>query len=143
MKKDEMTVIDLLLEAIIAVSAAIYIGLQIYYGVIYGVNTFNIVMNVAALLLVYTGLTLMQIYPEKVNALTKAVCIGSIRKYTIHMVRLVKLIFVISLLFTSICDVMGQQINKGYSLLVVVLIVVTALYYEYQIIKILRENKKK
>lgn len=143
MKKDELTVIDLLLEAIIAVSAAIYIGLQIYYGVIYGVNAFNIVMNVAALLLVYTGLTLMQIYPEKVNGLTKAVCIGSIRKYTIHMVRLVKLIFVISLLFTSICDVMGQQINKGYSLLVVVLIVVTALYYEYQIIKILRENKKK
>lgn len=143
MKKDEMTVIDLLLEAIIAVSAAIYIGLQIYYGVAYGVNAFNIVMNVAALLLVYTGLTLLQFYPEKVNGLTKAVCIGSIRKYTIHMVRLVKLIFVISLLFTSICDVMGQQINKGYSLLVVALIVVTALYYEYQIIKILRENKKK
>lgn len=143
MKKDELTVIDLLLEAIIAVSAAIYIGLQIYYGVIYGVNAFNIVMNVAVLLLVYTGLTLMQFNPEKVNGLTKAVCIGSIRKYTIHMVRLVKLIFVISLLFTSICDVMGQQINKGYSLLVVALIVVTALYYEYQIIKILRENKKK
>lgn len=143
MKKDELTVIDLLLEAIIAVSAAIYIGLQIYYGVIYGVNAFNIVMNVAALLLVYTGLTLMQFNPEKVNGLTKAVCIGRIRKYTIHMVRLVKLIFVISLLFTSICDVMGQQINKGYSLLVVALIVVTALYYEYQIIKILRENKKK
>lgn len=56
---------------------------------------------------------------ERVNNLPKEICSGKIRKYTIHMVRAVKLIFVLSLLFTSICDVAGVQINKGYSLVTV------------------------
>ena len=109
-----MTNMDFLLEAVGIVAAMIYLGLQIYYGIVYGVAFTGIILNAAILILVYVGLTLLARYPERVNNLPKEICSGKIRKYTIHMVRAVKLIFVLSLLFTSICDVAGVQINKGY-----------------------------
>ena len=141
MRKEKVTIIDLLLEAVGIVSGLVYMGLQIYYSMIYGVNPVTIVMNGAVLILVYIGLTLLSVYPEKVNGLTREACSGLVRKYTIHMVRLVKLIFVLGLLFTSICDVLGHQLNSGYSMIVVILVVVTVVYYEGKIIHILRKKK--
>lgn len=141
MRKEEVTIIDLLLEAVGIVSGLVYMGLQIYYSMIYGVNPVTIVMNGAVLILVYIGLTLLSVYPEKVNGLTREACSGLVRKYTIHMVRLVKLIFVLGLLFTSICDILGHQLNSGYSMIVVILVVVTVVYYEGKIIHILRKKK--
>ena len=140
MRKDEMTTTDLLLEAVGIVAAFVYLGLQIYYGIIYGAELISILMNGVMLILVYVGLTLLCFYPEKVNGLTKEACTGKVRIYTIHMVRAVKLIFVISLLFTSICDVMGVQLNGGYSLVAVVLIVAVTVFYEVKIIRRLRKR---
>lgn len=140
MRKDEMTTTDLLLEAVGIVAAFVYLGLQIYYGIIYGAELISILMNGVMLILVYVGLTLLCFYPEKVNGLTKEACTGKVRIYTIHMVRAVKLIFVISLLFTSICDVMGVQLNGGYSLVAVALIVVVTVFYEVKIIRLLRKR---
>lgn len=140
MRKDEMTTTDLLLEAVGIVAAFVYLGLQIYYGIIYGAELISILMNGVMLILVYVGLTLLCFYPEKVNGLTKEACTGKVRIYTIHMVRAVKLIFVISLLFTSICDVMGVQLNGGYSLVAVVLIVAVTVFYEVKIIRLLRKR---
>lgn len=143
MRKEDMTTAELLAEAVGIVCAFVYVGLQIYYGVAYGVSVGQVLMNVAMLILVFVGLTLLQFYPERVNGLTREICSGKVRKLTIHMVGLAKLIFVASLLFTTICDVMGHQLNAGYSLIVVVLIVVITLVYEYRIIKILKNNTKK
>ncbi len=140
MRKDEMTTTDLLLEAVGIVAAFVYLGLQIYYGIIYGAELISILMNGVMLILVYVGLTLLCFYPEKVNGLTKEACTGKVRIYTIHMVRAVKLIFVISLLFTSICDVMGIQLNGGYSLVAVALIVAVTVFYEVKIIRLLRKR---
>lgn len=135
-----MTTTDLLLEAVGIVAAFVYLGLQIYYGIIYGAELISILMNGVMLILVYVGLTLLCFYPEKVNGLTKEACTGKVRIYTIHMVRAVKLIFVISLLFTSICDVMGIQLNGGYSLVAVALIVAVTVFYEVKIIRLLRKR---
>lgn len=140
MRKDEMTTTDLLLEAVGIVAAFVYLGLQIYYGIIYGAELISILMNGVMLILVYVGLTLLCFYPEKVNGLTKEACTGKVRIYTIHMVRAVKLIFVISLLFTSICDVMGIQLDGGYSLVAVALIVAVTVFYEVKIIRLLRKR---
>lgn len=140
MKKNEMNWITMLIEAVGLVSAMIYLGLQIYYGIAYSVDFVNIAMNVVVMILVYLGLTMLAVYPERVNGLTKEACSGGVRKYTLRMVRLAKLIFVEGLLFTSICDAMGKQLNSGYSLVIVVLMVLVAFYYEYRIIKILRET---
>ena len=141
LKKEEMTNMDFLLEAVGIVAAMIYLGLQIYYGIVYGVAFTGIILNAAILILVYVGLTLLARYPERVNNLPKEICSGKIRKYTIHMVRAVKLIFVLSLLFTSICDAAGVQINKGYSLVTVALIAVVTVVYEGKIIKLLAWEK--
>ena len=141
LKKEEMTTVDFLLEAVGIVAALVYLGLQIYYGIVYGVAFTGIILNAAILILVYVGLTLLARYPERVNNLPKEICSGKIRKYTIHMVRAVKLIFVLSLLFTSICDAAGVQINKGYSLVTVALIVIVTVVYEGKIIKLLRGKK--
>ncbi len=143
MKRDGMTMLEQMLEAVGIVSAVLCAGLQIYYGVVYAAPVLNLVMNVAVLILVYAGLTLLALYPERVNGLSAEVCTGRIRKYTVQMVRLIKLVFVLSVLFTSVCDVMGIEMNKGYSLIVVILIVAVTAFYEYRIIKILRNNRGK
>ena len=84
LKKEEMTNMDFLLEAVGIVAAMIYLGLQIYYGIVYGVAFTGIILNAAILILVYVGLTLLARYPERVNNLPKEICSGKIRKYTIH-----------------------------------------------------------
>jgi hypothetical protein len=142
-KKNELTQAAMLAEAVGIVAGLVYVGLQIYYGIAYHANLITVFMNVAVLLLVYAGLTMLSVYPERVNGLSPEQCSGKIRTYTIRMVRVCKLIFVGGLCFTSVCDVLGKQINSGYSLIVVVLMVAVALFYEYRIIKILRDRKEK
>lgn len=143
MKKNEMTILEQMLEAIGIVSAILYLGLELYYGAVYAVSILSLIINMAAMLLVYVGLTLLQRYPERVNNLPAQVCSGRIRIYTVRMVRLIKLIIVVSLLFTSVCDVLGIEMDPGYRLIVAVLILPVTVYYEYLIFRILRNNQKK
>ncbi len=141
MRKEEWTVANLLLEAVAIVAAVLYLGLQIYYGISYGVNRITVAMNAVVLILVYAGLTLLTIHPERVNHLKKEECSGLVRKYTMDMMRLIKLIFVAGLLFASVCDVLGHQIDRGYSIVVVALVVVTAFHYERKILRILHKKQ--
>lgn len=143
MRKKDMTTLDLLLEAFGLMAAVIYFCLQIWFGISYRADALRIIMNVLTLLLVYAGLSLLQVYPERVNNLSKEVCSGKIRTYTIHMVRDIKMIFVISLLFTSVCDVLGGEIDPAYSLIAGGLMILTAVIFELKIIRILRNEKKK
>ena len=141
MKKNHLSTETLVFEIISAISALFYMGLQVYYGIVYGAGAVRIVMNVLILILVYMGLTVLAIYPERVNGLSREVCTGAIRKYTIRMVELIKLVFVLSLLFTSICDALGYRVDAAYSLIVMGLILVVAVVFEVKIIKILRKLK--
>ena len=67
MKKNEMTWQVMLIEAVGIVSAIAYLGLQIYYGIAFHVNPVNLMMNLVFMILVYVGLTLLAVYPERVN----------------------------------------------------------------------------
>lgn len=142
MKKNRLSTEELVFEIISAVAALFYMVLQVYYGIVYGAGAMRILMNVLILILVYTGLTMLIRYPERVNGLPREVCTEDIRKYTIRMVELIKLVFVLSLLFTSICDALGYRIDAAYSLIVMAFILVIAAVFEVKIIKILRERKK-
>lgn len=142
MKKNRLSTEELVFEIISAVAALFYMVLQVYYGIVYGSGAMRILMNVLILILVYTGLTMLIRYPERVNGLPREVCTGDIRKYTIRMVELIKLVFVLSLLFTSICDALGYRIDAAYSLIVMAFILMIAVVFEVKIIKILRERKK-
>ena len=141
MKKNHLSTEALVFEIISAIAAFFYMGLQVYYGIVYGAGAVRIVINVLILILVYMGLTVLAIYPERVNGLPREVCTGAIRKYTIRMVELIKLVFVLSLLFTSICDALGYRVDAAYSLIVMGLILVVAVVFEVKIIKILRKLK--
>ena len=142
MKNDNLNMWGTLAEALGLVSAAIYVGLQIYYGISYGANAAVVIRNIAVILLVYAGLTLLSAHPERVNGLTKEVCSGMVYVYTVRMLRCCKLIIVFGLLFATICDVLGVELNAGYSLIVVLSTVAVAVYYEYKIIKILRKGQR-
>ncbi len=142
MKKNRLSTEELVFEIISAVAALFYMVLQVYYGIVYGAGAMRILMNVLILILVYTGLAMLIRYPELVNGLPREVCTEDIRKYTIRMVELIKLVFVLSLLFTSICDALGYRIDAAYSLIVMAFILMIAVVFEVKIIKILRERKK-
>ena len=78
MKKNHLSTETLVFEIISAIAALFYMGLQVYYGIVYGAGAVRIVMNVLILILVYMGLTVLAIYPERVNGLPREVCTGAI-----------------------------------------------------------------
>lgn len=141
MRKEDFTVLNAICEAVGIISTLLYVGLQIYCGVLYGAGVFTIFTNVTMVLLVYVGLTMLAFYPERVNGLETEVCIGKIRTHTIHMVLFIKLVFVFSLVFTSICDVMGADVDGAYSLIIVGVMIAIAAFYEIKIFKILRNMR--
>ncbi len=142
MKKKGLTRTERLLEGITVVLAVVYEGLQIYYGIAYHAGALRVIMNMLIFALLYVGFTLLLLYPERVNGLSVEVCSGKIKTYTIRMVQLIKLAFVSALLFSSICDALGQQIDSVYSLVAMGVIVVIAAVCEIQIIRELRRKKK-
>lgn len=143
MKKEDMTWSAMLAEAVGLVSTLIYLGLQIYYGVSYGVKAVNIVLNILMMVLIYAGLTMLCIYPEWVNGLHREVCVGDVRKYTLRMVRIEKIAIVLGVLFASVFDVIGKVLSAWYAVVIVGFMIVVTVYYEYRIIRILRDIYKK
>ena len=142
MKKGNTSIPAVVAETICAISGMAYIGLQIYYGIAYHAAVLNLIMNLLVAVLVYAGLTLLLVYPEKINGLLPEQCTGKIRVYSVRMVRLVKLVFTASLLIPCISDALGHEMRPGYSLIVIGILLFIAGYYEYRIIKIFRSQKK-
>ena len=88
-----MTFASAVLEAIDALLALAYIGLQIYYGVCYHIQVFKFVANILVLLLVYIAITWLQHYPEKLNNIAEELCVGNIRKYSLRLLTFLKIVF--------------------------------------------------
>ena len=61
MKKEDWSVPALLAEAVSILLELVYIGLQIYYGVMYHVEPYKFLLNIVVTLLVYIALTLLAI----------------------------------------------------------------------------------
>ena len=142
MRKEDLSVVALLLEAVDLILGLVYIGLQIFYGLYYHVPPYKFILNLLAMVLVYAGLTLLSMNPERINSIPKEICQGTIRKYSLWMVRLIKAIFVVSLLIPSVFDVIGIGIQSVYSLIVIGRILVVAGYCEYHIIQEFKNRKK-
>lgn len=142
MRREDLTAGNALCEAVGMVCALSYVGLQIYCGLLYDAGASVILLNVMMAVLVYAGLTLLAFYPERVNGLEMSVCTGKVRKLTIHMVLYMKLVFVGSLLFTSVCDVLGKEVDGAYSLITVGLMLVIAVLYEIKIFRLLKNKKE-
>ena len=140
MKKEDLTVPAIFAEAIGMILGIVYIGLQIYYGIAYKVAPYKFICNIAGVVMIYVGLSLVSCQPEKINRLPKEVCAGKVRKYSIRMIRLVKLVFIIGLMVPCVGDVIGIELKDAYSLLVIAAILVITVFYEYRIIQLLRND---
>lgn len=137
-----MSALALLLEAIVIILGLIYIGLQIFYGLYYHIAPYKFILNLLAMVLVYAGLSMLSMYPERINSIPSEICKGKMRTYSLWMLRLIKAIFVISLLIPCVFDALGIGIQSVYSLIVIGLIVVVAGYCEYQILAELKKNSR-
>lgn len=142
MRREDWSVPALLAEAVCILLEMIYIGLQLYYGVTFHVAPHKFLLNIAATLLVYAALTLLAVYPERINRLPDKLCTGRVRKLSIRMVRVVKYVFVAGLMVPCVCDAAGIQIQEAYSIVVMGLMLIPAVYYEVRIIQELRSRKK-
>lgn len=142
MKKEDLTVPALLAEAVGLILGIVYIGLQIFYGVMYHVSPSRYIGNILCLILVYLLLTVLSSHPEKIHRIPGELCVGDVRRLSIRMVRVVKLIFVAGLLIPCVCDALGIALKEAYSLLVIAAILLPSVYYECRILKIMRDQGK-
>ncbi len=140
MKKEDLNVVALLFEAIDIVLMFIYMGMQIFYSVYYHANRISVVGNILVVILVYVFLTVLSNYPEKINRIPAEYCRGKVRKYSLRMVRTIKFVFVSGLMIPCVFDIIGRTIKDAYSLIIVGLILIIALYYEHKIIKEFKNN---
>ena len=53
MKKEDLTVPAIFAEAIGMILGIVYIGLQIYYGIVYKVAPYKFICNIAGVVLIY------------------------------------------------------------------------------------------
>lgn len=141
MKKEDLTIPAILAESVEIIVGLIYIGLQIYYGLVYHVPPYKFICNMVGLILVYVALTILSNHPERVNHLAPEVCVGDVRKYSLRMLRLIKLVFVVGLMIPCIGDVIGTELKDGYSLVVIGAIVAIAAFYEYKILLAIRKMR--
>jgi L-asparagine transporter-like permease len=139
MKREDMTVPALLLESVTLILAIVYIGLQIFYGLYYHIAFYKFLINVFAMVLVYAGLTVLCVYPERINRLPAEAFTPEIRKLSLRMTRLAKLIFVAGILVPCVFDAIGIELLDAASLIVIGLMLADVIYYEGKIIQILRK----
>lgn len=128
-------------EAVDILSLIAYIGLQIFYGNAYGIPWYLVGINLLTAGLIYAALTFLAVYPERINRLPEEVCKGEVRKYSLRMVRLDKLIFLVGLLLPCVCDVAGITVPGLYNAGIIILLVLIAVYYEVKILMILKNKQ--
>ena len=141
MKWQDFSIPAIIGEAIDIIVLLAYITLQIYYSVEYHVSWYSVGMNILVAGLIYLALTILAMHPERVNRLSEADCTGLIRIYSLRMLRLVKFVFMLSLLVPCICDVVGIELPSIYNVATIVIMLLTAVYYEVKILQILMERK--
>ena len=142
MNKKDMTALGAVGAALGILLVAGYLAIQIFYGVSYHIPPSRLICNLALALLVYGFLTMLGFYPEFVNQLPKDRCQGPVRKDTLAMVRIEKLLFMAALLVPSVSDALGHPMDGAYSLIAIGLMLVVALVFEIRIIRQLHKNDK-
>ena len=140
MKKEDWSAVAVIMEAVDLMIGFFYIGLQVYYGYLYHVKVYQVLLNVLVGILIYIGMTLLALYPERMNRLSPEVCQGKVRKYSLQMVRVEKFLFLLTLLIPCICDVIAIDLPAVYSVIAIFAMLIIAVSYEIMILRALRER---
>lgn len=139
MKGSDWTNGAIIIETITAICAVVYLGLQVFCTVYYGLPVIKPLLNIAILALVYLGMTLLLAHPEKICQIPPQLCKGKVRKDCLWMIRLIRLIFVASLLIPGVADAMAVKIRTAYSAIVIFTILGIAFFFLHRIYNDLRQ----
>lgn len=138
--KNDWTMPAILLEAVTILMVIGYLGLQVFYGLLYHVDIEKIVINLGIGLLLYAIFWILTISPEKINQLPAERCVGKVRTYSIWMMRVIKFLFIAGLLVPSICDIMSVTLNRYYHAAFIFILIDVALLFEWKVIIELRKQ---
>ncbi len=131
---------EVVLECIAAIAAIACLGLQIYAGYAYEAGMGALLHHMASLLILYAGMTALQIFPEALNGFGSEPLQGRVRVFAVRMIRNGKLFLTFGMLLPSVADALGARMNAAYSLLVMAATLGNIGYYMY---RIFRHNSKK
>lgn len=141
MGKKDPEVWEIIIEAITAVAVCVFFGLQIYYAYIYECGILTMFYHLAPVVLLYVGMTVLQIYPELLNG-SSEVLQEAVRMYAVRMVRNSKLLLIVGVLAPSIADAISVEMNAAYSLFIMVGVIGTIGYYIFRIYRYNSSSKK-
>jgi uncharacterized membrane protein len=140
MRKEDWNLAAVIAEAVGILLLVAYLAIQIYYGIYYHIAAYKFVCNIVGVVLIYVGLGLLSTMPEKIHRIPPEACVGKIRKYSIRMLRIIKLVFIAGLMIPCVADAMGIEIRDAYSLFVMGAILVVTFFYEGRIIRCLQDD---
>lgn len=143
MRKNEMTIGDMIVESVTVFGLILYIGLQFFYLSQYTVQGLTVVYHFLPMILLYAGMLLLQFRPEFLNGRGMEPVTGKVRIYAVRMVRICKLLLVYGIVVPSAADVAGINLNAAYSLIVMGCILAVIAYYIYRIFQYNRDEDKK
>ena len=138
--KNEWKIWEIIIETITVIAVLVFIGLQIYYGYIYERSVMTLLYHLLPVLFLYAGMTVLQIFPELLNGNSSEPLQGKVHTYGVRMVRNCKMLVILGMLFPSVADALGIEMNAAYSLLVMVGVLGTMAYY---LVRIYQYNSAK
>lgn len=140
MEKRKYELWELAQEALAAVAALVFVGLQAYYAWFYKSGAITLLFHFLPVVLLYVGLTVLQACPELLNGRGSEPLRGMVRTYAVRMVRSGKLLFMAGMLVPSAADALGVEMDGSDSFFVMAGILFTVGYYLF---RIYQYNKKK
>lgn len=135
MKGNEIKFWEIVTEAVTAVLALLFLGLQVYYAYVYETSAVTMLYHLLPPLLLYAGMTALQIFPELLNGAGSEPLKGNVRVYAVRMVQNSKLLVILGIWIPSAADAFGIQLNAAYSLVLFCGILANIGYYIYRIYK--------
>ena len=101
MKGNEIKFWEIVTEAVTAVLALLFLGLQVYYAYVYETSAVTMLYHLLPPLLLYAGMTALQIFPELLNGAGSEPLKGNVRVYAVRMVRNSKLLVILGIWIPS------------------------------------------
>lgn len=133
MEKKEYKIWEIIIETVTAVGVIVFLGLQIYYRYVYESSFIVFLYHFLPVILLYAGMTVLQMFPEFLNGKNSEPLQGMVRVYAVRMLRNAKLLLILGLLLPSVADALGMGMNAAYSILIMAGILLNIVYYLYRI----------
>lgn len=140
MEKKELNIWEIIIETVTIIGVIVFLGLQIYYGYVYKRSLIVFLYHFLSVILLYAGLTVLQIFPEFLNGKNSEPLRGMVRIYAVRMIRSAKMFVILGMLLPSVADALGVRMSAAYSFLIMAGVLGSIGYYLY---RIYRYNSKK